>query len=84
MNENGKLVVYNATPGTEFLRSRDANFRPVNAKTGPDGCLYLCDMYRGIIQEGNWVRPGSYLRPVVENYGLDKNIQRGTDLSHRP
>jgi len=77
VNENGKLVVHNATPGTEFLRSRDANFRPVNAKTGPDGCLYLCDMYRGIIQEGNWVRPGSYLRSVVENYGLDKNIQRG-------
>ena len=34
-------------------------------------------MYRGIIQEGNWVRPGSYLRGVVENYGLDKNVGRG-------
>ncbi|MEZ5326070.1 MAG: discoidin domain-containing protein [Verrucomicrobiales bacterium] len=76
-NENGRIVVSNATPGTEFLRSRDANFRPINAKTGPDGCLYLCDMYRGIIQEGNWVRPGSYLREVVENHGLDKNIHRG-------
>ncbi len=76
-DENGKIVVSNATPGTEFMRSRDANFRPVNASTGPDGCLYICDMYRGIIQEGNWVRPGSYLRGVVENYGLDKNIQGG-------
>jgi glucose/arabinose dehydrogenase len=76
-NQNGKIVVSNATPGTEFLRSRDANFRPINAKTGPDGCLYICDMYRGIIQEGNWVRPGSYLREVVENHGLDKNIHRG-------
>jgi mono/diheme cytochrome c family protein len=76
-NENGKIVVHNATPGTEFMRSRDANFRPVNAATGPDGCLYIVDMYRGIIQEGNWVRPGSYLRGVVENYGLDKNIGRG-------
>ncbi len=75
--ENGKTVVKNATPGTEFLRSRDANFRPVHASTGPDGCLYILDMYRGIIQEGNWVRPGSYLRDVVENYGLDKNIGRG-------
>ena len=77
VNEDGKLVVKNATPGTEFMRSRDANFRPVNANTGPDGCLYICDMYRGIIQEGNWVRPGSYLRGVVENYGLDRNIKRG-------
>ena len=77
VNDNGKIVVKNATPGTEFMRSRDANFRPVNAGTGPDGCLYICDMYRGIIQEGNWVRPGSYLRGVVEQHGLDKNIQRG-------
>jgi len=77
IDEDGKLVVDNATPGTEFMRSRDANFRPVNAGTGPDGCLYICDMYRGIIQEGNWVRPGSYLRTVVEHYGLDKNIGRG-------
>lgn len=76
-NVDGKLVLTNATPGTEFMRSSDANFRPVNANTGPDGCLYICDMYRGIIQEGNWVRPGSYLRSVVENYGLDKNIKRG-------
>jgi glucose/arabinose dehydrogenase/mono/diheme cytochrome c family protein len=75
--EDGKLIVKNATPGTEFLRSKDANFRPVHASTGPDGCLYITDMYRGIIQEGSWVRPGSYLRGVVENYGLDKNIGRG-------
>jgi mono/diheme cytochrome c family protein/glucose/arabinose dehydrogenase len=77
VNNNGKIIVKNANPGTEFMRSRDANFRPVNAGTGPDGCLYICDMYRGIIQEGNWVRPGSYLRGVVENYGLNKNIKRG-------
>ncbi|MBT5925166.1 MAG: hypothetical protein HOH33_00960 [Verrucomicrobia bacterium] len=75
--DDGKFVVHNATSGTEFLRSRDANFRPVHASTGPDGCLYILDMYRGIIQEGNWVRPGSYLRGVVENYGLDKNVGRG-------
>lgn len=77
VHENGKVILKNATPGTEFLRSRDANFRPVHAATGPDGCLYICDMYRGIIQEGAWVRPGSYLRGVVEQYGLDKNIGRG-------
>lgn len=76
-HENGKVILSNATPGTEFLRSRDANFRPLHAATGPDGCLYICDMYRGIIQEGSWLRPGSYLRGVVENYGLDKNIGRG-------
>jgi len=78
INDHGIMRVKSATPkGTEFIRSRDANFRPLNAATGPDGCLYIVDMYRGIIQEGNWVRKGSYLRPIVEQYGLDKNIQKG-------
>ena len=62
---------------SEFIRSTDPNFRPVNMTTGPDGCLYIVDMYRGIIQEGNWVREGSYLRKVVQQYGLDKNFARG-------
>jgi mono/diheme cytochrome c family protein len=46
-------------------------------KTGPDGCLYIVDAYRGIIQEGNWTRAGSFLRPMIQRYGLDKNIGRG-------
>lgn len=62
---------------SEFIRSTDPNFRPVNMTTGPDGCLYIVDMYRGIIQEGNWVREGSYLRKVVQQYSLDKNAGRG-------
>jgi mono/diheme cytochrome c family protein len=34
-------------------------------------------MYRGIIQEGNWVKEGSYLRGVVKDRGYDRFIQRG-------
>jgi mono/diheme cytochrome c family protein len=62
---------------SEFIRSRDPNFRPVNMVTAPDGTVYIVDMYRGIIQEGNWVRRGSYLRTKVQQYGLDKNFGRG-------
>jgi putative membrane-bound dehydrogenase-like protein len=54
----------------EFIASTDPNFRPVNAFTGPDGCLYIIDMYRGIIQDGNWTRPGSYLRKEIMRRGL--------------
>lgn len=61
----------------EFIRSRDPNFRPVNLANGPDGCLYIVDTYRGIIQEGNWTREGSYLRKVILQEGLDKNVGRG-------
>lgn len=62
---------------SEFIRSTDPNFRPLNMTTGPDGCLYIVDAYRGIIQEGNWVRPGSYLRSAIEPTGLQHNVGRG-------
>ena len=76
-NDNGRIVVSNAYQQKEFIAATDPNFRPVNSATGPDGCLYLVDMYRGIIQEGGWVREGTYLRKVVQEYELDKNIGRG-------
>lgn len=76
-NESGKIVVSNFYDKEEFLAATDPNFRPINSATGPDGCLYVVDMYRGIIQEGNWVREGSYLRDVVKDYALQKNIGRG-------
>ncbi len=80
-------ITYLRNPFTEdeFIRSIDPNFRVVNMNTAPDGTLYLVDMYRGIIQEGNWVREGSYLRTVVAKYGLDKNFGRGRiyRLSHK-
>lgn len=62
---------------TEFIATTDANFRPVWSGTAPDGSLLILDMYRGIIQEGNWTRPGSYLRGVIDEYGFDKIIGRG-------
>jgi mono/diheme cytochrome c family protein/glucose/arabinose dehydrogenase len=74
---NGKIVLENRYKQTEFLASTDPLFRPVYATTGPDGCLYIVDMYRGVIQEGTWVGEGSYLRGVVKERGYDKFVQRG-------
>ncbi|WP_240975436.1 DUF7133 domain-containing protein [Chitinophaga fulva] len=76
-DENGIKVLKNAYNQEEFIASTDMNFRPVNTATGPDGCLYIVDMHRGIIQEGNWTREGSYLRPQILKRGLDKNIGHG-------
>ncbi|RZL20074.1 MAG: c-type cytochrome [Pedobacter sp.] len=76
-NTNGKISLKNAYDKEEFIASTDMNFRPVNTATGPDGCLYIVDMYRGIIQESEWTKPGSYLRPEIVNRGLDKNTSRG-------
>ena len=45
--------------------------------TAPDGTLYIVDMYRGIIQQANWTRKGSYLREQIEAHDLQKEIGRG-------
>ena len=74
---NGLTVLKNAHPGSEFIRSKDANFRPLGAETAPDGTMYFIDMHRGIIQQGNWTRKGSYLRGVIDDWGLDENVGKG-------
>ena len=61
--------------GQEFLRSSDINCRFVNTAEGPDGCLYVTDMYRGIIQDAPWLNPGSR-QNIVAN-GLHDNNQHG-------
>ena len=62
---------------SEFLKSTDPLFRPVDMATAPDGTLYIADMYHGIIQEGNWAQEGTYLRTKIKQYQLDKVIQLG-------
>ncbi len=77
--EDGLTVLRNPYQAqrSEFIRSTDPCFRPVNIANAPDGSLYIVDMYRGIIQEGNWVREGSYLRKVVAQYAMDKVVGHG-------
>ncbi|MEZ6090791.1 MAG: HEAT repeat domain-containing protein [Pirellulaceae bacterium] len=40
---------------SEFLRSRDSWFRPTTVRTGPDGCLWIADMYRLVIEHPEWI-----------------------------
>ncbi len=74
---NGKTVLRNAYPQSEFIRSRDINFRPLGATTSPDGAMMILDMHRGIIQQGTWTRPGSYLRKIIDKWGLAENTGHG-------
>jgi mono/diheme cytochrome c family protein/glucose/arabinose dehydrogenase len=73
----GLTQLRNVYPLSEFLRSTDPLFRPVDLTTAPDGTLYITDMYRGIIQESQWSGPGTYLRSRIEQYGLDKVVRHG-------
>ncbi len=41
--------------GCEFLASTDPCFRPVNLANGPDGALYVVDMYRELVEHPQFV-----------------------------
>ena len=41
----------------EFLASQDSWFRPVQARTGPDGGLWVVDMYRMVVEHPRWITP---------------------------
>jgi mono/diheme cytochrome c family protein/glucose/arabinose dehydrogenase len=71
----GAISAHNAYEKNEFLASSDELFRPVNLYNGPDGALYVVDMYHGIIQHRMFVT--SYLRSQIEERGLDKVLDKG-------
>jgi putative membrane-bound dehydrogenase-like protein len=39
----------------EFLTSTDRWFRPVQVRTGPDGAIWVVDMYRYVIEHRRWI-----------------------------
>ncbi|MVM30413.1 dehydrogenase [Spirosoma sp. HMF4905] len=76
VEEKGLLITaHDPHPGTEFLASTDERFRPVHMATGPDGALYIADMYRGLIQHKAYVTP--YLKEQTLSRELDKPVNRG-------
>lgn len=57
--------------GVEFLASPDEWFRAVNLAQGPDGALYVVDMYRAVIEHPNWVPEELKKRPDTR-FGDDR------------
>ena len=55
----------------EFLTSTDLWFRPVQLANAPDGCLYVCDMYREVI-EHPWSLPENIKKLLDLNAGNDR------------
>ena len=59
---SAKGVTFRSSPartGREFLATRDPWFRPVFAANGPDGALYIVDMYRKVIDHPQYVPEAS-------------------------
>jgi len=59
-------------PLGEFLASTDNWFRPVNFANGPDGALYVCDMYRECIEH-----PWSIPPAIKAHLDLTSGKERG-------
>ena len=57
---------------SEFLASSDQWFRPVNLRVGPEGALYIVDMYREIIEDYSAIP-----RFLQQQYGVVKGNDRG-------
>ncbi|MFD2200093.1 DUF7133 domain-containing protein [Shivajiella indica] len=69
------LEAFDPNSGREFLASTDERFRPVHLTIGPDGAMYVADMYRGLIQHGSYVTP--YLREQTLKKDLVLPIHMG-------
>jgi len=57
--------------GFEFAASKDTWVRVVNFANAPDGCLYVCDMYREVI-EHPWSVPDEIKKHLDLNSGNDR------------
>ena len=56
---------------SEFFASTDPWSRPVQVRTGPDGALWIVDMYRSVIEHPRWISPDLLARLDVRG-GADK------------
>lgn len=69
------LVAQGIDSERDFLTSTDERFRPVNLCDGPDGALYVVDMYRGVLQHRMFVT--SFLRRQILARELEQPLDRG-------
>jgi putative membrane-bound dehydrogenase-like protein len=81
----GVLVTANsAEAGREFLASADNSFRPVQMANGPDGCLWVIDMYRELIEGAAFLAP-TILKHMDVGSGVDRGrIWRVVPDGHKP
>ncbi len=77
VKNDGLTQLKNVYTRSEFIRSLDPLFRPVDMTTGPDGTIYIADMYRGMIEGAEWAKQGTYLRAKITQYQLDKVVGHG-------
>jgi mono/diheme cytochrome c family protein/glucose/arabinose dehydrogenase len=71
----GRLTAVDGYQKGEIMASWDERFRPVNLLGGPDGTLYVVDMYRGIVQEQiYWT---DFLKDYIGAHDLQQPLHLG-------
>jgi putative membrane-bound dehydrogenase-like protein len=91
LKPDGVTFTSTRAPGettNEFLASSDNWFRPTMLKTGPDGALYIADMYRLVIEHPEWI-PAEMQARLDLRAGSDKGriyrvVPKGTALRRIP
>jgi putative membrane-bound dehydrogenase-like protein len=74
LNYDGGTITCRRHPDdveSEFLASEDNWFRPSMARTGPDGALYVADMYRLVLEHPEWI-PAEIARGLDLRGGEDR------------
>jgi mono/diheme cytochrome c family protein len=72
---SGRLTAVDGYRKGEIFASSDERCRPVNLLGGPDGTIYVVDMYRGIVQEQiYWT---DFLKEYIGTHDLQQPIHLG-------
>ncbi len=87
LEPQGASFVSRRAPGeqrSEFVASTDVWFRPVMARTGPDGALWIVDMYRAVVEHPEWI-PKDWQAKLDLRAGQDRGrIYRVYREGHEP
>jgi len=78
IEDEGVSYVSHRAPGEEerdFFASEDRWCRPVMARTGPDGALWIADMYRYMIEHPDWL-PAAGKAELLPHYRLGEHRGR--------
>jgi putative membrane-bound dehydrogenase-like protein len=86
LEENGATykAIKPASEQREFFASQDSWFRPVQVRTGPDGALWVVDMYRMVVEHPRWITP-ERLKTLDLRAGANLGrIYRVAPVDHEP
>ena len=78
INDAGVSFTAHRAPGeetSEFFSSEDRWCRPVMTRTGPDGALWIVDMYRYMIEHPDWL-PAEGKAELLPHYRLGEDKGR--------